>query len=100
MVPGKEMEDHFGEVDVGDKYYIHRTVDDVIYHLWVMKEPNYVMRMMATDGSLLEDGIYKETVRTWKVKGEDVMKKLDYKLPFDWNYRYHHAVDNHVLTAV
>ena len=48
MIPGKEMEDHFGEVDVGEIDAIHGTVDVVIYHLWVTKEPNYVMMIMAT----------------------------------------------------
>ena len=44
------MEDSFGEVDMGETDIIHGTVDDVIYNLWGVKEPNYVMRMMATDG--------------------------------------------------
>ena len=26
--------------------------------------------------------------------GEDVTKKFKYKLPFDWHFRYRHAVDN------
>ena len=30
MVPGKDMEDNFGEVEVGETYSIHGTVDDVI----------------------------------------------------------------------
>ena len=27
--------------------------------------------------------------------GEDVVKKFNYKLPFDWNCNYRHAVDDH-----
>ena len=53
MVPGKEMEDHFLEVEVGEKYSIQGTVEYDIYNLWGMKEPNYVMRIMATGGRLL-----------------------------------------------
>ena len=30
MVPGKETEDHFGEVDVGDTDAINITIDDFI----------------------------------------------------------------------
>ena len=48
MVPGKDMEDHFWEVEVGEIYYIKGKVNDVIYNLWWMKEPNDVMRIMAT----------------------------------------------------
>ena len=55
MVPGKDMEDHFGEVGVGETDYIQGTVDDIIYNLWGTKDPNYLMMMMATGGHLLED---------------------------------------------
>ena len=60
------MEDNFGEVEVGETNGIQGTVDGVIYNLWGMTEPNYVMRMMDTGGRLLVDEIYKDTVRRWK----------------------------------
>ena len=63
MVPGKEMYDHFREVEVGEIDPIQGTVGDVIYRLWGMKEPNYVVGMMATGGHLLADDTFKETVR-------------------------------------
>ena len=50
MVPGKDTEDHFGEVEVGEIYSIQGKVDDIIYNLWGTKEPNYVVRIMATGG--------------------------------------------------
>ena len=59
MVPGKDMEDRFGEVEVGETDSIHVTVDVAIYNLWGMEEPDYVMSMMATDGSLLGDDTCK-----------------------------------------
>ena len=37
VVPSKYMEDHLGEVEVGDTYAIQGTVDDVIYDLWGTK---------------------------------------------------------------
>ena len=88
MVPGKDTEDDFGEVEVGKTDAIHATVDDVIYNLWGTKEPNYVIRMMATGGRLLAYETCKETVRIWKENGEDMVKKFKYKLPCDWNFRY------------
>ena len=69
MVPGKEMEDPFGEVDVGETDAVQVTFGDVIYNLWEMKEPNYVMSMMATGGRLLTDDTCKETVRRWNLNG-------------------------------
>ena len=93
MVPGKDTEDHFQEIYVEDTYSIKGTVDYVIYNLWGMKEPNYVMRMMATGGRLLADETCKETVRRWKENREDVAKKFRYKLSFNGHFHYLHAVD-------
>ena len=61
---------------MGETYAIHGTVDDVINNLWGMKEPTYVMRIMATGGCLLVDDTCKETLRRWKENGEDVVKKF------------------------
>ena len=61
---------------MGETYAIQGTVNGVIYNLWGMKEPNYVMRMMATGGVLLADETYKETVRRLNQNGEDVVKKF------------------------
>ena len=63
------MEDHFGEVVVGETYAIQGTVDDVTYNVWGMKYPNYIFRMMATGGRLLVDDTCKETVRRWNENG-------------------------------
>ena len=95
MVPGKDIEDHSGEVEAGEKYPIQGTVDDVIYNLWRTKEHNYVKRTMDTGGRLLADDTCKETARRRNENGEDVVKKFKYKLPFDWDFCYRHAVDDH-----
>ena len=86
IVPGNEMGDHFGEVEVGETDAILVTVHGAIYNLWGMKEPNCVMRMISTVGSLLAYDTCKETVRRFKVNGEYVVKKFKYKLPFDWHF--------------
>ena len=51
---------------VGEIYAIQVAVDDGIYHLWGMKDPTYVMRIVATGGRLFADDACKETVRRWK----------------------------------
>ena len=48
---------------MGESYAIQGTGDSFIYNLWGMKEPNYVMRKMASGGILLENDTYKGTVR-------------------------------------
>ena len=41
---------------------IQVTVDDIIYNLWIMKQPNYAMRMVATGGRLFVDNTCKKIV--------------------------------------
>ena len=95
MVPGKYMEDNFREVEVGETDAIQVTVDDVIYNLWGIKEPTYVMRIMANGDRLLVHETCNEIVIRLKENGEDVVKKFNYKLPYDWNFCYRHVVDDH-----
>ena len=76
-------------------YAIHGIVDDVIYNLLGMKEPNYMVRIMATSGRLLTDDTCKDNVRIWNQNGEDVLNNFKYKLSFDWYFLYRHAVENH-----
>eukprot|EP00804_Cyclotella_cryptica_P010233 CCRYP_016698-RA/>CCRYP_016698-RA protein AED:0.43 eAED:0.33 QI:0/0/0/0.66/1/1/3/0/142 len=55
------------------------------------QEPDYVMKIMATGGVLAED----ETCRvTYRGSGDD-RTTFHYKKPFDWHFRYRHAVDDH-----
>jgi hypothetical protein len=53
-VPGDAMQRRFDrpEVKVGDVDAITGVQDDVPYFIWGMKEPDYVMKMMATGGPL------------------------------------------------
>ena len=70
------MDDHFGEVEVGEINAIQRAFDDGIYNLWGIKEPNYGTNIMDTSVHLLVDDTCKETVRKMEVKrrirGEEV----------------------------
>ena len=88
------MEDNFRDVEVGETDAIQGTVDDVVYNLWGMKDPHYVLRIMDTGGRLLEDDKCKETVIIWKENG-DAVKNFKYKVPIDWYFYYRHAVDDH-----
>ena len=58
---------------MGETDAILGTVDDIIYNLLEMKEPNYMMSMMATGGHILVDDTCNETVIKWKENGEDVV---------------------------
>ncbi len=49
-------------MNVGDNHVIADTMDGVVYPLWGTKEPDYVMRVMASGGPC------KEAVRKWTKK--------------------------------
>jgi len=67
----------------------------VWHNLWGMKEPDYVMRMMAMGGPLAAHDTCKEALRKWTEGGIEVVCRFRYACPFDWHFRYRHAVDNH-----
>ena len=96
-VPGDVMQARFDrpEMNVGDVDAISGTQDGTPYFLWGMKEPDYVMRMMATGGPNTPDESYKMTSRTWKRGNETMSVSFQYPRPFDWHFRYRHAVDDH-----
>ena len=81
-------------VNVGDTAAISGTLDEVKYNLWCMKEPDYVMTIMATGGRLMSDDSCKSTIRRWVEDGLERVKEFAYALPFDWHF-YRHAVDDH-----
>ena len=61
------------------------------YTLWGMKEPDYVMRMMATGGALRSDDSCRKTSR--RVDGR--LERFSYTLSYDWHFRYRHEVGDH-----
>ena len=63
-----------------------RSKAGVPYNLWGMKEPDYVMRMMATGGPMLVIETCKETVRKWMEDGVEVVRRFKYACPFDWYF--------------
>jgi hypothetical protein len=96
-VPGDAMQVRFDRpgMNVGDVDAISWTQDGTPYFLWGMKEPDYVMRMMATGGPNTPDEMCKTTSRTWKRGNEQMSVTFQYPQPFDWHFRYCHAVDDH-----
>ncbi len=59
-----------------------------------MKEPDYMMQIMATWESLCMMG-GKEVRRVWRDGDSERTTTFQYAKPFDWHFCYRHAVDNH-----
>ncbi len=94
MVPGDAFDEHFIQKEVGDTDAITDALDGIRYHLWGMKEPDFIMKMMATGGGLYTEGC-KEATGTWDNGGIQMRKTFLYTKPFHLNFKYRHAVDDH-----
>jgi len=95
MVPGDEMTEAFNDANVGDSVAISGVLDGVKYFLWALKEPSYVMKMMATGGPLIANETCKDQRRRFNEGGVEVSRTFQFPLPYDWHYRFRHAVDDH-----
>jgi hypothetical protein len=89
------MQLYFDGKEVGSIDAVAGTLDGIPYNIWCMKEPDYVMRMMATGRALLADDNCKEVTRNWIKSGAEKTKKFQYTKLFDWHFNYRHAVDDH-----
>lgn len=95
MVPGGEMTEAFNDANVGASMAISGVLDGVKYFLWGLKEPSYVMKMMATGGPLIANETCKDQRRRFNEGGVEVSRTFQFPLPYDWHYRFRHAVDDH-----
>ena len=98
LVPGEAMQRFFDEegIEMGGTHAIQGVFEGTTYNLWGMKEPDYVMRMMATGGPLAALDSCKMAKRRWRGEGGvDCSRTFQYTCPFDWHFRYRHAVDDH-----
>ena len=62
-IPGDNIITHFANKEVGDVDAICGELDDIPFYIYGMKEPDYVMQLMATYGILEKKGVKKVT--TW-----------------------------------
>ena len=79
LVPGEAIDAHFNGKNAGDCDAISGTLNGSSYKIWGMKEPDYVMKIMATGGVLEEDDSCR---MTWCGTG-DSRRGFWFKKPFD-----------------
>jgi hypothetical protein len=97
LIAGNAMKSMFDGEDkrVGDFLGISGSLDGEDYFLWGMKEPDYVMKMMATGRSLLATQHCQEVKRKWTNRGVVESRSFRYPCPIDWHYKFRHAIDDH-----
>lgn len=95
-VPGDAIDAHFDSMEVGDSDDPRVDRDGVPVKIYGMKEPEYIMKIMSTYGTLqLPDNQRAQTRWTFKVQGKNLTKEFTYPSPFFHHYQGRHSVDDH-----
>ena len=97
MVLGEAMQQFSNEegIEMRGMHAIQGVFKGTMYNLRSMKEPDYVMQMMAMGGQLGVNESCQETKHLWNEGGVTVSRRFHYTCPFDWHFWYRHAVDDH-----
>lgn len=88
-IKGDEIRQHFDNQQVGDANALAGTLNGVPFHLFAMKEPDYVMTLMSTYGTM--ERIGKETERV----ANRQKVKFQYPEVFHNHFKFRHQVDDH-----
>ena len=90
-IRGEEIENHFKAKEIGAVDCLRGELKNEPFNVFVMKEPEYTMKLMATYGSLTyypEEKIQNRHVA-------DNKHQFRYAKPFSDHFKYRHLVDDH-----
>ena len=90
-VPGDAIEKHMALKAIGDTDCLNGELNGEKYSIFVMKEPDYTMKLMSTYGGLTVEPGEKETKRY--ENGEKHIFRYTKKISHHFKYR--HMVDDH-----
>ena len=95
FICGDDIKAHFDSKEVGETDSWAGKLDTIPFHVFAMKEPDYVMSLMSTYGTNNCDN-GKETRHNWK-EGEGGARSISFKYPevVHNHLLYCHAVDDH-----
>ena len=85
---------HFANKEVGDMDSWAGKLDDVPFHIYSMKEPDYVILLMSTNGMNFRHS-RKETQHDWKEGGVLMTKTFKYPEVVHNHFQNCHSVDDH-----
>jgi hypothetical protein len=90
FVPGEDIIRHFDDRHVGTVDALRGVMNGKPFHIYAMKEPDYVMQLMSTYGTL-------ERLGDDRIRELSDRSRIAFKYPeVVYNhYRYRDAVDNH-----
>ena len=91
-VKGDDIIQHFANKEVGSADALRGQLDVVPVYIYGMKEPEYTMMLMATYGTLAEQG--DEKTRNFMDGGSKVVKKFKYPEVVYNHYQFRDVIDN------
>ena len=91
---GEDIKSHFADKEVGATDAWAGKLDGVPFHIYAMKEPDYIMSLMSTYGTNQRVD-RKETLRDWKENGINKTTMFKYPEVIDNHFRYHQSIDDH-----
>ena len=93
LVAGDAIDQHMEKKEVGEVDVISGSLEGNRYYIWVLKEPDYSMKIMSTWGTNKVPENQRESKRTWNNGKETAVFK--YTLPFSLHFDIRHIVDDH-----
>ena len=97
-VPGDVMNERVNDRGLGYADSVKGTQDNIPYNLFMMKDKNFIMKLMSTYGGLTMKPDQKKTYRWYKgetPQSDASVKTFKYPEPFANHYLYRHCVDDH-----
>jgi hypothetical protein len=94
FIPGDMIVRHFDDKDIGESDAYKGTLNGVDFHVYAMKEPNYVMQLMSTYGTLEAKGKMNERIYE-AADGRRQKVLFQYPEVVSNHYQYRDAVDSH-----
>ena len=92
FIRGDEIKEHFKDKEVGTAEAWRGELDDVPFHVYCLKEPDYVMSLMSTYGVMEVRG--KEQTRSYKKDGATKTVKFQYPEVVHNHFTYRDSVDS------
>ena len=95
FIKGDDINKHFEGKEIGHTDSLPGTMDGVPFHVFGLKEPDYVMKVMATYGTNERNENHR-TRRIYKDKEKkQVSTSFYYPEIMSNHYKFRHAVDDH-----
>ena len=94
FIKGDDIIKHFKEKNVGDVDALHGTYMGHLFDIMDTKDPEYVMQLMTTYGTLNSvPGSY--TRREYLEDGKNIKVEFQYPEVINNHYRFRHQIDDH-----